>query len=181
MSQNSVKVIEPLRIPGQTTFWVDAYRKYLKLWLNLAKTVNISDEEAQDIVHGIISSLVSDPSKKFESTEHIRNYVAKSVLNRAIQAKQTNGRRTHLTENIELQFALATQETDGDELQQMQALKEAIQQLPRKHFEIIKLRFYSGLTFIEISGWLHVPISTLKSREDAAIRNIRKWLRKKGL
>ena len=181
MGQNPVIESETSHISAHPSIWVTAYRKYLRLWINLAKTINISEEEAQDVVHGVIASILSDPAKRFESTEHIRNYIAKSVLNRAIQAKQLNGRRTSFTETIELQFAALRDDVDRADIAANAVLREAIRRLSRNHFEIIKLRFYSGLTFIEISGWLNVPISTLKSREDAAIRNIRKWLRKKGV
>jgi RNA polymerase sigma factor (sigma-70 family) len=63
---------------------------------------------------------------------------------------------------------------------QREVLRSAILSLPDKDFEVLKYRYYAGLTFREISELLHLSISTLKSREDAAIRKIRRLFRKKG-
>jgi len=179
MSQDSETPIEFL--PNSNEVWGLAYQKYLRFWINLAKTLKVSDDEAKDIVHGVIYTILSGSTKRFESYEHIRNYVAKSILNRAIQSKQRKERRTSWSEATELQFPVSPEAFAGDEELRMQAFREAIQQLSGRDFEIIKLRFYSGNTFQEISQMLNAPISTLKSREEAALKRIRKWLRKKGI
>ncbi|MFQ5797914.1 MAG: RNA polymerase sigma factor [Bacteroidota bacterium] len=128
----------------------------------------------------MISSVLSEPSKEFDSLEHLRNYVAKAVLNRAIQAKRRSNRRETWTESIEVQFAVSPETLESEETQKMRTLREGIDRLSRNEYEIVKLRFYFGLTFREISEKLDVPISTLKSREDAAVKKIRVHLRKKG-
>jgi RNA polymerase sigma factor (sigma-70 family) len=107
--------------------------------------------------------------------------VAKGVLNRAMQAKHRAGRLAPITQNLESVFAILPDETASDSPGVRQALREGIERLPRNDFEILKLRFYSGLTFGEISQMLQMPVSTLKSREGAALKRIRKWLRKKGI
>ncbi len=165
---------------NRSNIWITGYRKYLLFWINLAKTVGASEEDAKDLVHNVISSILANPSKEFESLEHIRNYVAKAVLNRAIQAKRRDGRMEAWTERAELQHAVSPELVEGDEIQETRALKQGIEHLGRDEYEIVRLRFYLGLTFREISEKLGVPISTLKSREDAAVKKIRAYLRKKG-
>ena len=180
MSANSGKIASisvPLEI---NPMWVTAYRKYFRLWVRLAKTIRISEDDAKDIVHGVISSLLSDSTKSFQSLDHIRNYVARSVLNRAIQSKRRGERKTPWMEHIELRFPVVLEETVDDDYL-THALKSAIQRLPRRDFDVIKLRYYAGYTFDEISRILGTPISTLKSREEAALQRLERWLRKKGL
>lgn len=172
--------LEPAQTLIRSTVWVIAYRRYFRFWTNLAKASGISDEEAKDLVHGIISSVLSDSSKEFQSLEHVRNYVAKAVLNRAIRVKRKSEMREPWTEGIELRFAVMPDAVEQDENLKMSVLHEGIELLGKKEYEIIKLRFYFGLTFREICEKLDVPISTLKSREDAAIKKIREHLRKKG-
>ena len=75
---------------------------------------------------------------------------------------------------------MVLEETIDDDYQ-TRALKSAIQRLPRRDFDVIKLRYYAGYTFDEISSILGTPISTLKSREEAALQKLGKCLRKKGL
>jgi len=83
-------------------------------------------------------------------------------------------------EHIEVRFPVVLEETVDDDYL-THALKSAIQRLPRRDFDVIKLRYYAGYTFDEISRILGTPISTLKSREEAALQRLERWLRKKGL
>ncbi len=158
--------------------WVEAYRRYLRFWTNLARTTLITKEEAEDIVHGVVSSLLLKKTKQFESVEHIRNYVAKSVVNRAIQLRQRGGKHIELPDSVD-PASLELLRSGGGDRVSSEILRSIIQQLPPRDFEIIKLRFYSGFTFKEIGELLNLPISTLKSREDAALKRIRKQIRKK--
>jgi RNA polymerase sigma factor (sigma-70 family) len=160
--------------------WADAYQKYFRFWINLACTSGITREDAKDIVHSVVSSAMMNATCDFQSLEHIRNYVAKGVVNRAIQAKQRADRHSPITEATEVKFAVAADETSLDIHRQRALLKEGIRMLPYRDFEILKLRFYSGLTFGEISALLNLPVSTLKSREEAALKKLRRLFRKSG-
>ncbi len=128
----------------------------------------------------IESALAQDPSR-FESLEHIRNYVARGVLNRVILFYQRGRRTTEFTERIDIQFAERVAEPNHDEQLMRSVLLEALRGLPRKDLEILKLRHFGGYTFQQIGELLHLPVSTLKSREDSAIKKLRHWFRKRGL
>jgi RNA polymerase sigma factor (sigma-70 family) len=75
-------------------------------------------------------------------------------------------------------FPVVPDIADGDRERFSRIFREGLRRLPKRDFEILKLRFYCGLRFVEISTMLGIPISTLKSREDAAIRRLRSWFRK---
>ena len=157
----------------------EAYCRYRTFWINLARSSLLSREDGEDIVHGIIGTLLARPEFVFESLEHVRNYVARAVLNRAIQARQRSIRATELNEDSFPDSDTIKQFEMIERMEEQSALRSVIGNLSKQDFEIIKLRFYSGLTFIEISRMLSIPVSTLKSREDAAIRRIRERIRKK--
>jgi len=156
----------------------EAYSRYKTFWINLAKNSSVSAEDGEDIVHTIIGSLLGREAYPFESVEHVRNYVARAVLNRSIQARQRTLRTSELNEEVFPDTQSIRQLETIEQKEEQAALRSAIGKLSNQDFEIIKLRFYSGLTFLEISKMLSIPISTLKSREDAAIRRIRKGIRK---
>src|SRR5512135_2160312 len=78
--------------------WIDAYRKYFGFWMSLARSSSLRTEDAKDIVHGVIESALAQGRGRFESLEHIRNYVARGVLNRAILFHQRGGRTTEFSE-----------------------------------------------------------------------------------
>ncbi|MCC6396571.1 MAG: sigma-70 family RNA polymerase sigma factor [Bacteroidetes bacterium] len=155
-----------------------AYKRYKVFWINLARTSLLSQEDGEDIVHAIVGSLLGRNGLEFESLIHVRNYVARAVLNRAIQIRQRGLRACEFDDEVSQEEAPFEQEAILERQEERSALRVAIAGLTRQDFEIIKLRFYSGLTFAQISSMLDVPVSTLKSREDAAIRRIRKSMQR---
>jgi RNA polymerase sigma factor (sigma-70 family) len=165
--------------PG-TGLLILGYRKYFNLWVNLAKSITRSEDDARDVVHNVISGILNDPAREFESIAHVRNYVARAVINRAIQGKQRNEKSVEFTEDLESRMSKVPETLEEHQEEEMTMLKGGIRGLPRNDFEIIKLRFYAGLTFLEISELLNIPVSTLKSRETAALKRMRKWIRKNG-
>jgi RNA polymerase sigma factor (sigma-70 family) len=179
MIVNSEQDAEPHPVFLCSPVWKTAYRNYHRFWLNLAKGQHVSDDEAEDILHSILCSILSDSGKQFRSVEHIRNYVARAILNRTIEVRKEAGRKSPLTEAVERLYAV-DEEKEGESLTLRNAVREGLQGLSRSAFQVIKLRFYAGLTFNQISQMLNLPISTIKSREEAAIKKIRASLRKKG-
>src|SRR5512141_3102653 len=81
--------------------WKTAYRKYHRFWLNLARGQRVPEDEARDILHTIICSMLADDTKEFKSVEHIRNYVTRAILNRATLARQNAGRNISWNETLE--------------------------------------------------------------------------------
>jgi RNA polymerase sigma factor (sigma-70 family) len=179
MSVNSEQEAEPRPAFLCAPVWKNAYRKYQRFWLNLAKNQRVSEEEAKDILHTILCTILADDERQFTSEEHIRNYVARAILNRAIIARKEAGRKLPWTDALERLHPVAD-DADAEANSLRQAIREGLQGLTGTAFQVIKLRFYAGLTFSEVSQLLNLPMSTVKSREEAAIKKIRASLRKKG-
>lgn len=179
MAESASAQPHTLRSMERDNLWVTAYPRYYRLWLSLARSSHASLEDAQDIVHTVIASIFNNNSPQFESLEHIRNYVAKGVLNRVILHHQQSLRRLPL---LEMHEPVTDSHVDTGDVaaRDARALKDIIRHLKHRDFEIIKLRFFSGLTFVEISQLTGRPVSTLKSREVSALKKIHKALRKKG-
>jgi RNA polymerase sigma-70 factor (ECF subfamily) len=143
--------------------------------------LSLSEDDAQDVVHAVIASALTLDRGRFESDEHIRNYVARGVLNRSFQLHQRGGRCTEFTERVDSMYAGRVEEPNNDEQLLRSVLGMGLRALPKKDFEILKLRYYGGFTFQEISALLHLPVSTLKSREDSATKKLQRWFRKRRL
>jgi RNA polymerase sigma factor (sigma-70 family) len=160
--------------------WTLAYKRYYQLWVKLARSAQVSGEEADDIVQSVVASLLMNDSLRFESLEHLRNYVARSVLNRAMQMKKKANKHIAWNDALE-ERVFSTLERSPEPMDaEFAVYREAIRHLSRRDFEIIKYRFYAGLTFAQISVLLGSPVSTLKSREAAALRRLRRWIKRKG-
>ena len=158
-----------------------AYRKYSRIWINNALSAQVSEEEAKDIVHSVICTVLAMEDGKFESVEHVRNYISRAVINRSWQAKKRGDRRVSWGDAVEIRFPTTFDPADSEEKAERAAFRRVIRGLSDRDYEIVKLRYFMKLTFLEISELLGAPISTLKSREVAALKRINRELRKKGL
>jgi RNA polymerase sigma factor (sigma-70 family) len=165
----------------QSTLWTVAYKRYYRLWVNLALTVHFNVAEAEDVVHAVIQSAMTRDGEPFASLEHIRNYVAKSVLNRAGQNRARESHTMRWDEHAELLSRVAPSSEELEDREQVRILREALVRLNPRDYEIVKLRFFLGLTFQEIADYLGLALSTVKSREESALKRIRKALRKNGV
>jgi RNA polymerase sigma factor (sigma-70 family) len=178
---NSMADVPPNRSGVELSeLWVVAYKRYFAFWKNLARTVQLSSEEAEDIVQTVIAGLLTDGARDFESLEHLRNYVSRSVLNRSIQFRHRSKRFSVWEEALEVKLASDPDLAPGDADLLQRSFRRGLLLLSDSDFELIKLRFFTGLTFAEISDYLGMPISTLKSRETSALRRLRAWLREDG-
>lgn len=169
------------RSVGVPPDWIEAYQKFYYFWVSIARSSSLSEEDAKDVVHAVIESALAQDLSRFESLDHIRNYVARGVLNRVILFFQRGHRTTEFTERIDSQIAERVAEPDHDQQLIRSVLLEGMRALPKKDSEIIKLKMFGGYTFQQIGELLHLPVSTLKSREDSAIKKLRKSFRKRGL
>ena len=160
--------------------WNAAYRKYFGLWTNLARSSGLSEDESKDVVQSIIAGILCEPKKAFESVDHVRNYVAKSVFNRVKVVKARNGKKTGWMEDTEIRFAVLPDDHCGDDQKLRNSLCNAVRRLTRKDFNILKMRFFSGFTLAQVGEIMGMPISTVKSREDAILRKIRNNLHRSG-
>jgi len=171
---------DPERQPVGKEMWAVAYRKYFGLWTNLAKSSGLSDDESKDVVQSIITGILCEPKREFESLDHVRNYVAKSVFNRVKVVRARNGKKTAWHEDAEIRFAIIPDEYSGDEVNLRNCLCAAVSSLSRKDFNILKMRFFSGFTLAQVGEFLDMPISTVKSREDAILRKMKRKLHQNG-
>jgi RNA polymerase sigma factor (sigma-70 family) len=163
-----------------SALWDTAFTKYYRLWLNLARSAEVSDDEAKDIVHGVLAGILSNPSCQFASLEHARNYVAKGVLNRVKGLKIRNFRRVRIAEVPEARYAVDPDDSSTEDQQRRCALRKAVGALNRRDFTILKLRFYSGFTLAQASEIMDIPLSTIASREGVILGRIRARLLKGG-
>jgi RNA polymerase sigma-70 factor (ECF subfamily) len=62
-----------------------------------------------------------------------------------------------------------------------QAVASAVAALPEDQREVIVLKEYQGLTFLEIADVLGIPISTVKTRLYRGLVQLRERLERKGI
>jgi len=118
------------------------------------------------LVHEAWLRLVGNADPAFKNRAHFFSAAAEAMrhilIDRA-RRKQTerHGGRFHRVELEEFQLAAPIQDDD-----QLLAVNEALDELTRKHprqAEVVKLRYFAGLTNEEVSQLLGISVSTVKN------------------
>lgn len=140
-------------------------------------------EEVVQVVIVTITRKLKEGGLSFSSREHLRNYFIKSVKNRATDALKDREKWLKESENIlsgleeevkdPLDALIAREEEDRNN-RMMDGVVEGVRKLRRTEREVILLRYMRGMKYREISELTGVPLTTLKSREDSALRKLRK-------
>ena len=140
------------------------YREHRHAMVRVAWLILRDHQLAEDAVHAAVTRLL----RKDEPPENDRAYVLKAVRNAAIDIKRSEQRTAG--ERCEYDHA------SGVSAGAMGELQEIISSLDECKREVIQMRLQIGLTFKEIADLLAQPISTISSRYQRAIEEVReKW------
>lgn len=130
-----------------------------------------ADEALQEIFLKVYRSLDSYQPEKGAFTTWLYRITTNHCLNQ---------RRKPRLEKVPLDMAEWDDHqgefSHSEHLDEDQALQMAINHLSDKLRALIVLRFYGGLSYVEIAESLDVPIGTVKSRLALAIKNLRRDL-----
>ena len=71
----------------------------------------------------------------------------------------------------------SSDETGAEDPEQVERIKAAIRQLPESQQDVVRLRIYEDLKFIEIAEHLDVPLGTVLTRMRTAVKKLSRVLR----
>lgn len=146
--------------------WVEyAYREHRQAMLQVAWFVLRDHQLAEDAVHAAVLRLVHRP----EPQESHRSYVLAAVRNAAVDSFRQSCRRR------ERSFGdgpvAEPHAVDADD-----QFADLMSKLASEKQEILQLKLQLGLSFREIAEIVGQPISTISSRYERAIRELRELL-----
>jgi RNA polymerase sigma-70 factor (ECF subfamily) len=148
-------------------------------------TARVRDPEAaSDLYQSVVRALL-ESGREFASAEHLRNYFFVALRNAAHDLLRTKrrSREVRLPDDPSLLAAPASESPPErliaeEELERTRrraaALRAALAALPEAERELLRQRFWERRTFREIREATGTPISTLKSREDAILKKLKK-------
>ncbi len=142
------------------------------LMAHLNDNTILAEEVLQDVM---LAAWQNAP--RFRQESKVRTWLLVIARNRAINAQRR--RRLHL---VELDEHSITSDDDTSPLEQAhrnanyEILRQAIQQLPAAHQEILTLVFYQQLSGAEIAAVLGISEGTVKSRLHRAKEALRRTL-----
>ena len=149
------------------------YGKYKDFLLTLAKGLIGEQELAEDIVHDVFVNFALS-IKKFKLTGSLKGYFATCVSNLARDRIRSRTRQAARIESViendcetnnPMQSIIETDEIDR--------LREALEQIPYEQREVILLHIKAGLKFREIAESQNQSLSTIHGRYRYGIDKLR--------
>jgi RNA polymerase sigma-70 factor, ECF subfamily len=122
--------------------------------------------------------------RSFKKEARFSSWLYQIALNLCRDRLRRRRGRTHvsldeLDEGSTLTAPDAIEDLESRDLSRRVAL--AMEDLPEEQREVIVLKEYQGLTFLEIAGVLEVPVSTIKTRLYRGLGLLRQRLEREGI
>lgn len=143
---------------------------------------SMSLEEAEDIVSEAFFRLFTavKDGKRFETIEHIKNYLFTLTRNAAINQVNLLQRRTGYMKDF---LTNVTEQEDAEvarnhrvETELLQIIYEAVESLPAECKKIFKLFYLENLSSQEIADQLSLHPQTVRNQKSRAIMLLRKYI-----
>jgi RNA polymerase sigma factor (sigma-70 family) len=139
-----------------------------------------SDHTAEEL-HQQTWLSVLDHIEKFDpdsTTGGFKAWLFRIATNKANDHWRSRGREKSATEGLKL-VTEGEQPAAGERLEsteQQVKLKRAIEQLPEAQRQVLMLRYYSNLKFVEIAEMLGCPLNTALGRMHKAVLKLRQLM-----
>ena len=150
----------------------DAYRQYGPALQAAARRVLASDADASDCVHDVLVRVLErEPTYRPERGE-FRAYLLVAVRNEAVSRIRKMGTR-ELYERRAADRVPQSYEFEIPDMVERKRLQHALDALPAEQRTALDLAYNGGLSHVEISERLGVPLGTIKSRLVLGLRKLK--------
>ena len=151
----------------------DIYRQHRQGLYSLALSITRQPHQAEDAVHDAFARLC-------RMTESPRGdpvaYVYAAVRNAALD--QIRRRRTAAGSTVSIfETTMADERPTPDQVVAQQErdamIRQIVEQLPDQQRQVVVMKIYGGLTFQQIAASFDAPLSTISSRYQRALDNMK--------
>jgi RNA polymerase sigma-70 factor (ECF subfamily) len=153
--------------------WEALYNRLEKPLYNFAYRYVWNSEEAQDILHDAFMQLWVHRDRLIGST--VDRYAWTTVLNLSRKRRRWNRAKHFLRGDDSLASlpAIGAPDADASRSQQHALLHAAIERLPEKLRCVLLLAEFSEMSYDSISELLSIPLGTVGSRRNLALKQLR--------
>jgi len=171
------QLLERLR-DGETAAGEELVRRYCQPLLRYLQRVGGSEQLAEELHQQTWASVLEHIEKfdaKSSGSGGFKAWVFRIATNKANDHWRGLGREKTAKQGMRL---VVDQEASPagvrmEQTEQEAKLKKAIEQLPENQKQVVMLRYYSGLKFIEIAEMLGCPLNTALGRMHKAMIRLR--------
>lgn len=143
-------------------------RQYQKQLLVVAFHYCQNRQDAEDVVQEVFVRLYT-LDKRFDSDEHLRNWLIRTTINRSKDLMRSAWRRSVPLENVSALLS-DTYDADSD-------VANAVMSLPQKYREVVLLYYYADYSCTEIASMLHRRTTTVQTQLQRARSLLRQELK----
>lgn len=162
-------------------------------WLRFILAILRNEADAEDVIQEAVRRVLAR-DLSFASEDHVRMYLGRAIGNAALELynrrKRERIKQFPISDNIlppadtSSPFVhIEESERFHEKEQLLSILDEGLKQLPVKQYEALRLTILEsrGLSIRDAGATNGIPYSTLRHRSQQGLRNLRKFLGKKGL
>lgn len=164
------------RIVGKDERAVEAlYARYSGPLYSLAYQVTGAERFAQDVVQEVFVALWRDASRFDPERGAVAPWLFSLARHKAIDLVRREANIRKRTADVDLEFHEADDDVDHETWLNFrrQRVREAIEELTPAQREALELAFFGGLTHVEVSEKLDIPLGTAKTRIRSALLRLR--------
>ena len=148
--------------------------KYTPMICHVAGKYLADPEDVKECVNDVFTEVYLHRAEYSPEKGSLAAWIGTIARNRAISLYRKQRR------DLTLPQAGAEAEPDGSdsmaELEQAMDVEQAISQLSETDQQIIRMKYYRGMSIAEIAETLHIPYETVKKRHTRSIKQMRKLL-----
>lgn len=158
---------------GDQEAFADLFEQYKNLVYKTAYLLLDSHDEAEDALQEIFVRVHRSLSRFDPRKGAFSTWLYRITFNYCLNERR---KRRTLSAPLDQVHPALMGEFPGEHLAEKQALEQAIQALSDRQKTVVILRYYGGFSYAEISEILDIPLGTVKSRLDLALKTLRKGL-----
>lgn len=149
----------------------ELYDLYNRLLFGMVISIVKKREEAEDVLQEIFVKIWNKANSFNPDRGNVYSWIVTLARNKAIDRIRSKGYKTQQKQSVSIHEPLFSLE--GDKYDPMETtifsdraelVKRALEKIPEKQSEVIKIAYYRGMTQSEIADYLDIPLGTVKTR-----------------
>jgi RNA polymerase sigma-70 factor (ECF subfamily) len=151
------------------------YARYSGPLYSLAYQVTGAERFAQDVVQEVFIALWRDANRFDAAKGAVAPWLFSLARHKAIDLVRREANVRKRTADVDLEFEEASDDVDHETWVRIrqERVREAMTELTPAQREALELAFFHGLTHVEVSDRLGIPLGTAKTRIRSALLRLR--------
>lgn len=160
---------------GDEEAFAALFHQYKNLVYKTGYLMLDSADEAEDVLQEVFLQVHRSLSTFEPSKGAFTTWLHRVTVNHCLSRRRKRRLLTISFEKVP-PFALTEHPSFQDRLEDEEAVRQALSRLSEKLRTVVILRHYLGLSYAEIAQILNIPVGTVKSRLDLALKTLHKEL-----